>query len=96
MVSGGAITEPRSCILRPRTEDLGAGWPAHACRCRRELPAQLARAAPLLDANDPLAVLCSHKQARQLIVWHHHLPTHQQVSFSRERLVHNRPGAGRG
>ena len=83
--------EPPSHVLRPRTEDLGASWSAHACRCRHELPAELAWAAPLLDAADPLAVLCSHEQARDLIVWHHHLPTYRQVSFGCEHLAHDGP-----
>jgi hypothetical protein len=29
-----------------------------------------------------------HGQARNLIVWHNHLPTCEQVSFSCERLAH--------
>jgi len=83
-----ATAEPPSHILCPRTEDLGAAWPAHACRCRGELPAQLGWAAPLLDPVQPLAVRCGHAQARRLLVWHNHLPTYQQISFSCERLAH--------
>jgi hypothetical protein len=86
---------PQSHVLRPRTEDLGASWPAHASRCRRELPARLAWAAPLLDPAHPAAVSCSHDQARQLIVWNNHLPTYQQMSFSCERLSSTQPTAGR-
>ena len=86
---------PPSHVLRPRTEDLGASWPAHAYRCRQELPAQLAWAAPLLDRAHPVAVSCSHDQARQLIVWNNHLPTYQQTSFSCERLSPTRPTTGR-
>lgn len=77
---------PPSHVLRPRTEDLGASWPAHAYRCRQELPAQLAWAAPLLDPTHPMTVSCRHDQARQLIVWNNRLPTCQQTSFSCERL----------
>jgi len=96
MPAGAAATAAApSNILRPRIEDLGAAWSAHACRCRQQLPAQLAWAAPLLDRDDPLAVLCSHEQACELIVWHHHLPTHQQVSFSCQHLAHNGPATPR-
>lgn len=84
-----ATGEPPSHILQPRTEDLDACWPAHACRCLRELPKELAWAAPLLDPNDPVAVLCGHEQTRRLFAWHQHLPTYQQVSFSCERLAHS-------
>ncbi len=90
-----AIAAAASHILRPRTEDLGAAWSAHACRCRQQLPAQLAWAAPLLDRDKPLAVLCSHEQVCQLIVWHHHLPTYQQVSFSCQRLTRATRPTGR-
>ena len=86
---------PRSHVLRPLTEDLGAYWSAHAYRTRRELPAQLAWSAPLFDPGHPVAVPCSHEQARQLIVWNNHLPTFQQTSFSCERLSASRPTAGR-
>ncbi len=34
-----SIAEAPSHILRPRIEDLGAAWAAHACRCRQQLPA---------------------------------------------------------
>jgi hypothetical protein len=80
--------EPPSHILRPRVEDLGTTWPAHAHRCRHELRDELAWATPLLDPEQPLAVLCRREQACQLIVWHNHLPTYEQVSFSCERLAH--------
>ena len=82
---------PPSHVLRPRDEDLCASWPAHAYRCRQELPAQLAWAAPLLDGAHPIAVSCSHDQARQLIVSNNHLPTYQQTSFSWERLSRRGP-----
>jgi hypothetical protein len=87
--------EVPSHLLRPRPEDVGAAWPAHACRCRRELPDELAWAAPLLDPGHPLAVRCARDQARRLIVWHHHLPTYEQVSFSCERLIHGTQPAER-
>ena len=82
-------------VLRPLTEDLGASWPAHAHRCRQELPAELAWAAPLFDPAHPKAVSCSHDQARQLITWNNHLPTYRQTSFSSERLSLSRPTTGR-
>jgi hypothetical protein len=78
--------EPVSHLLRPRPEDLGASWPAHAHRCRQELPAELAWAPPLIDPEHPQAVVCGHGQACRLIVWHHHLPTYQHVSFTCQRL----------
>ena len=82
-----ATNEPASHILCPRTEDLGATWPAHTCR-REKLPAQLDWAGLLLDPEQPLAVRCDHEQARRLLVWHNHLPTYQQISFSCQRLAH--------
>ena len=82
-----ASTEPVSHLLEPRPEDLGASWPAHAHRCRQELPAELAWAAPLLDPREPQAVRCGREQACRLIVWHHHLPTYQHVSFTCQRLA---------
>ena len=91
----GTPPGPPSHVLRPRTEDLGASWPAHAYRCRQELSAQLAWAAPLLDPAHPTAVSGSHDQARQLILWNNHLPTNQQTSFSCERLSPKRPATGR-
>jgi hypothetical protein len=84
-----------SHVLRPLTEDLGASSPAHAYRCREELPVQLAWAAPLLDPAQPMVVSRRHDQARQLIVWNNHLPTYQQTSFSCERLSLGRPTTGR-
>jgi hypothetical protein len=82
-----APSEPASHLLEPRPEDLGASWPAHAHRCRQELPAELAWAAPLLDHEHPEAVRCGREQACRLIVWHHHLPTYEQVSFTCQRLT---------
>jgi hypothetical protein len=32
-------------------------------------------------------VRCGHQQACRLIVWHHHLPTYEQVSFTCQRLT---------
>ena len=82
----GAIDEPPSHILQPRTEDLGATWGAHACRCRQELPGELGWAAALLDPDEPATVRCCREQARRLFAWHQQLPICEQVSFSCERL----------
>ena len=90
-----SLTGAPSHVLSPLTEDLGASWPAHAYRCRQELPAELAWAAPLFDPAHPKAVSCSHDQARRLIVWNNHLPTYRQTSFSCERLSPSRPTTGR-
>ncbi len=90
-----AIAEAPSHILRTRVEDLGAAWSAHACRCRQQLPPELVWAAPPLDRDEPVAVLCGHEQVCQLIVWHHHLPTYQQVSFSCQRLTRATRPTGR-
>ena len=93
--AGLALRGLPSHVLRPRIEDLGASWPAHACRCRQELPEQLAWAAPLLNPTRPQELLCSREQARDLVVWHHHLPTYEQVSFSCQRLARAPAAVGR-
>ena len=81
---------PPSHILRPQAGNLGAAWwSARSRRCRQELPEELGWAAPLLDPEQPAAVRCGREQARRLFVWHNHLPTYQQVSFSCERLAHS-------
>jgi hypothetical protein len=85
----------QSHVQRPRTEDLGASRPAHASPCRHELPARLARSSPLPDPAHSTGGSCSHDQARRLIVWNNHRPTHQQTSFSCERLTPTEPTPGR-
>jgi hypothetical protein len=70
-----------SHALIPRVDDLGAAWAPHACRARAALPRELAWAAPLLDPDAPLPLLCGGEQARALLRWHHHLPTYAQVSL---------------
>jgi hypothetical protein len=40
-------------------------------------------------------VRCGHQQACRLIVWHHHLPTRRQVSFTSQRLTRPTVPAGR-
>ena len=87
-----ASPESVSHVLEPRTEDLGSSWPAHAHRCRQALPAELAWAAPLLDPDHPQAVVCGREQACRLIVWHHHLPTYEHVSFTCQRLTRSPAG----
>ena len=71
--------------LTPRVEGLGAWWSAHAHRALALLPADLQWARPLLDPLRPVPMLCSSEQARLLMEWHAHLPTHAQVSFTTAR-----------
>jgi hypothetical protein len=91
----GAIDEPPSHSLQPRTEDLGGAWPAHACRCRQGLPGELGWVTALLDPQQPATVRCGREQARRLFVWHQQLPTYEQVSFSCERLARGEQRAER-
>ena len=44
------------------------------------------------EPEHPLAVLCGREQACALIVWHNHLPTYEQVSFSCDGARRGRPG----
>ena len=60
-------------------------WPAHAARCRQALPATLQWATPLLDPQQPLAVLCSEAQVRALFHWLDSLPNTERVSVCCER-----------
>ena len=83
----GAIDEPPSHILRPRSEDLGAAGRRTPAAAGRSCPSELGWAAALLDPDEPVAVRCGREQARRLFAWHQHLPTYEQVSFSCERLA---------
>jgi hypothetical protein len=76
---------PASHALIPRVDDLGPSWAPHAWRARAALPRELDWAAPLLDPDRPLPLLCGSQQADALLRWHHHLPTHAQVSLGSRR-----------
>jgi hypothetical protein len=60
------------------------------------LPDELAWAAPLLDPERPCARAAGAAQARELLLWHHHLPTWAQVSIACRKLrPATTPGDGR-
>jgi len=75
------VSGPPSFAVCPRPQDLGRAWPVHARRCRALLPARLAWAAPALDPEHPVPVLCDHARAVALLRWHHHLPSWAHVSL---------------
>lgn len=74
-----------SFVLHARPQDDGAMWPALAGRCRRTLPASLRWAAPLLDTEHPLPVLCGEPQVVELYRWLDALPNTARVSIARQR-----------
>jgi hypothetical protein len=69
----------RSHTLVPLVDAMAAEWPSHARRCRHRLPARLGWAAPLLDPDHPSELDCAHEQARELLLWLHHLPNHEHL-----------------
>ena len=82
-----------SFVLHARPQDDGAMWPALAGRCRRALPASLQWAAPLLDTEHPLPVLCGEPQVVALFHWLDALPNTERVSVACQRQA---PGATTG
>ena len=66
-----------SHTLVPLTGAMARAWPIHARRCLHRLPEQLRWAAPLLDPDHPGALACTHAQARELLLWLHHLPSYE-------------------
>lgn len=60
-------------------------WPALAGRCRRALPARLAWAVALLDAEHPLPVICGEPKVREFFHWLQSLPNTERVSIECER-----------
>ena len=79
-----ATTEPTdqpelSHTLVPLTSAMARAWPVHARRCLHRLPERLRWAAPLLDPHHPRALECTHAQARELLLWLHHLPSYEQL-----------------
>jgi hypothetical protein len=77
----------RSHTLVPMVDAMVAEWPSHARRCLHRLPARLRWAAPLLDPDHPRELECTHAQARELLLWLHHLPSpeHPIVGCHRRR-----------
>jgi hypothetical protein len=67
----------RSHTLVPLTGAQACAWPVHARRCLRRLPERLRWAASLLDPDDPSELECTHEQARELLLWLHHVPSHE-------------------
>ena len=73
----GPTEEPElSHTLVPLTGAMLRAWPVHARRCLHRLPARLRWAAPLLDPDHPRPLDCTHEQARELLLWLHHLPSY--------------------
>jgi hypothetical protein len=69
----------RSHTLVPMVDAMAAEWPSHARRCLHRLPARLRWATPLLDPEHPGALACTHAQARELLLWLHHLPSPEHL-----------------
>jgi hypothetical protein len=61
----------------PLTEATPLTWPVHARRCLHRLPERLRWAAPVLDPDHPRLLDCTHAQARELLLWLSHLPSHE-------------------
>jgi len=66
-----------SHTLVPLTDAMARAWPVHARRCLHRLPERLRWAAPLLDPDHPSEVECTHEEARELLLWLHHLPSYE-------------------
>ena len=79
--------EQRSHTVMPLVGAMPAEWASHARRCRRRIPEQLRWALPVLDPDHPRALDCTHAQARELLLWLHHLPSgeHPIVGCQRRR-----------
>jgi hypothetical protein len=78
-----------SFVLHARPQDDGAMWAALANRCREVLPADLRWAAPLLDTEHPLPVLCGQTEVVALFHWLDALPNTARVSIGCERQTPN-------
>ena len=66
-----------SHTLVPLIEATPLAWPVHARRCLHRLPERLRWAATLLDPDHPGPLDCTHEQARELLLWLNHLPSHE-------------------
>jgi hypothetical protein len=66
-----------SHTLVPLIEAMPRAWPVHARRCLHRLPERLRWAATLLDPDHPGPLDCTHEQARELLLWLNHLPSHE-------------------
>ena len=67
----------RSHTLVPLTDETAGAWAVYARRCQHHLPERLRWAAPVLDPDQPSELECTHAQARELLLWLHHLPSHE-------------------
>ena len=77
-----AASEPADQVelshtLVPLTDTAACAWAVYARRCLHRLPERLRWAAPVLDPNHPSTLDCTHEQARELLLWLHHLPSHE-------------------
>jgi hypothetical protein len=79
----------RSHTLMPLVDAMPAEWASHARRCRRRIPEPRRWALPVLDPDHPRALECTHTQARELLLWLHHLPSdaHAIVGCQRRRAA---------
>jgi hypothetical protein len=68
-----------SHTLVPLVDPMAAAWPSHARRCLNRLPDRLRWAAPLLDPDHPRELGCTLEQARELLLWLHHLPSYEHL-----------------
>jgi hypothetical protein len=68
-----------SRTLVPLVDPIAAAWPSHARRCLNRLPERLRWATPLLDPDHPGPVNCTPEQARDLLLWLHHLPSYEHL-----------------
>jgi len=69
----------RSRTLVPLIDPMDAAWPIHARRCLKRLPHRLRWATPLLDPDHPSELDCTPQQARDLLLWLHHLPSYEHL-----------------
>ena len=67
----------RSHTLVPLTGEMACAWAVYARRCLPHLPERMRWAAPLLDPDQPSELECTHAQARELLLWLHHRPSHE-------------------
>jgi hypothetical protein len=68
-----------SHTLVPLVDAMPAAWPVHARRCLQHLPDRLRWARPLLDPEHPGEIGCTPDQARDVVLWLHHLPSYEQL-----------------
>jgi hypothetical protein len=66
-----------SHTLVPVVDPIASAWPIHARRCLRHLPERLRWSTPVLDPEHPGELDCTADQARELLLWLHHRPSHE-------------------